>query len=233
MKRFVVVFSIAIVLTGTALGARAAWESSALQLQRVEVGGNTRVSKEEIVRKSGLTGGVHLLTISPSGTSKRIESIPWIANARVERVIPSTVRIIVEERLPQVVVVIGGGAFLVDSEGVVLERGSDAAISILELPVGQVRPGQRISSQEFSQSLAVLRAIPAAVGSEVRFVRAASVETITLDLRGGESIVYGPPEYVGEKNFALTALLADAGRRGESPAVIDVRVPGRPAMRLR
>lgn len=218
---------------GLAFGGARAWRSSYLELRTVEVEGNRRVSTDELVRASGLHRGVHLLRMSTEGTARKVESHPWIAKARVERIIPSTVRITVTERSAAAVVAIGPRTYLADREGVVLEEGTAPLVAILDLPRGEARPGDRLSLPQFEAALDVAGRLPPDLRARLSSVRASSLDRIILELQGGISVLYGVNEQVEDKNFAIRALLADAGADGRQIAWIDVRVPSRPAVRPR
>lgn len=208
-------------------GARL-WRSEALALKQVEVAGNRQVGADAVVSASRLRPGIHLLSISTGGVAVRVESLPWVHTARVERIVPSRVRITVTERQPAVVAVVGGVSYLVDSSGVVLEEGgADGLVRMLEIPPHPVAPGDVIALPQFSQALTILASLPDEIGSEVTAVRAATPDRITLELAGGVAVVYGAAERLQEKNYAILALIE--AREG-AVASIDVRVPRRPAV---
>lgn len=207
------------------------WNSSALHLRRVEVAGTVRVAKEDIARASGLRAGAHLLKLPMERISARIERVPRIHSVKIERIIPSTVRVTVTEREPIAEVSVGPRTYLVDSEGVVLEEGTGQPIRVIDLPIEQVAIGERIRLDQYSSALSVARGIEPAVRRRLLRIRAPSVDRISLELDGGLLIVYGAPERMGEKNYAVRTVMEDLAKRGERAASIDVRVPERPAVR--
>lgn len=87
-----------VLLAGVVYGGWVLWHSSALELRRVEVAGNHHVTKEELAAVSGLAPGAHLLLLSTNRVADKIESLSWVRDVRVERIIPSRVRITVTER---------------------------------------------------------------------------------------------------------------------------------------
>jgi cell division protein FtsQ len=224
-----------------AFGGATAWDSPALELRTVEVGGNRNVAASDVVLASGLSSRDHLLRMSAERVASRVEEAPWVAAATVERILPSKVRITVTERRAAAVVVAGPDGWLADGEGVVLERlptGTTAAAPqglpvLVELPVGTLATGDRLSQPQYRQALSILRALPASIRDRVVTVRTASTERITLEFGDGTTILYGPAEALGDKAFAVEALLHKAELEKTPLASIDVRVPTRPAVRLR
>ena len=225
-----------LVVGGLGAGAMALWDSPALDVRRVEVGGNRRVAAHEIVAASGLSTRDHLLGISTAVVAARVERNPWVAKAHVERILASSVRITVVERSPAAVVVAGGSRYLADGEGVVLEKvatGDTGATSrlpvIAELPLQELVAGRHVPLAQFGQALTILHALPQAMRDRVSVVRAPSVEALALELSGGPVILFGAAERLDDKRFALEAVTRRAAADGVALASIDVRVPERPA----
>lgn len=224
---------LALILSTLAFGGWRFWNSTALELRRVEVAGNRRVAKEEIAGASHLQAGIHLLKVRPGDVAQRVEALPWVANARVERIIPSKLRITVTERRPSVEIVVGGKSYLADREGMVLQEGRGMRLQILGLPLDSLSIGHPIEALPFRESLVVFDALDESIQKRVTSVHAASVDRITLELDDATLVVYGAPEKVESKNYALSAILAEAAKQGPPPASIDLRVPNRPAVRPR
>lgn len=229
-SRFVVLVAL---LGGLGYGGWLTWHSSALALRRVEVVGNTHVTKEELAAASGLVPGTNLLVLSTGRVASKIESLAWIRDVRVERIIPSKVRITVTERTAAAKVLLPGGAYIVDEEGVVLDEGGDAPVALVSLPMEGLTAGDRITLPQYHEALRIVRGLNPSLRAKLDRVRAPTVDGITLELSDGVTILYGAAELMREKNFAVSALLNDAASSARGIASIDVRVPRRPAVRLR
>ncbi|MGH2688396.1 MAG: cell division protein FtsQ/DivIB [Actinomycetota bacterium] len=225
------------------LGGVAVWDSPVLDLRTVEVGGNTRVEARDVVVASRLSDDDHLLRISTAGVASSVRESPWVSDARVERILPSTVRITVVERSPASVVPVGTASWFVDREGVVLEQvpagttapsfEGDRLPVVADLPVEAVLPGERLAPPQYRQALTVLHSLPAAVRERVTVVRAPTPDGFTLELSDGPEILFGSAEALRDKVFAVRALMEKAAADGLDLASIDVRVPTRPAARPR
>lgn len=228
--RIVVIFAL---LAGAVYGGSILWESDQLKLSKVEVAGIERTTADEVVEASGLKEGAHLLRISTDAVANRVAAaIAWVEDATVERILPSTVRITVEERTPHLLAVFEGRPFLIDDEGVLLEESNEPLIRVLELPtegMEQIRPGEQIDELSFTHVIEILDGLPSEVADRVQAVRAPSVDRITLQLDGALEVLYGASEEIEAKNFALVELLGRASEEGIT--YIDVRVPSRPATR--
>jgi cell division protein FtsQ len=222
-----------VVVSALAYGANLAWDSPALRVQRIEVAGGEHVGGEQVTAASGVETGTHLLSLSTFQISARLQRIPWVATAHVERIIPSKLRIRIEERTPAAVLFLPDQSYLVDEEGVVLEAGSEGPVKIFDLPADEVIPGARIHLAQYRDALAVARSLDPKVQARVVAVRAPAADGITLELDDGGVVLFGSADALEEKNYALTALLDEAASKQRRVASIDVRVADRPALRLR
>ena len=90
-----------------------------------------------------------------------------------------------------------------------------------------VRIGQLMTDQRVRDSLAVLRALPAAVRARVAEVRAAT-SSLTVTTRDGLRLEFGTTAALQAKVLALQAVLGAYRRHHVPPTYIDVSVPNRP-----
>lgn len=221
-----------LLISAASTGAVIAWGSESLKLKRVEVVGNENVTALHLVETSGLRKGTHLLELSTSKVASRIEKVPWVADARVERIIPSRVRITVIERKPEVVVDTFGVRFLADRDGFILEEKDAELVRISEVLPEPPAVGSRITMPQFAHVFTILDSLPEPLLGRVEEVRARSVDRITLVLDDGITVLYGAAEQLEDKNFAVAALMQKYESEGKRLGSIDVRVPSRPAVRV-
>lgn len=231
--RLVKYLVILVVLAGVSAGGYFGYRSSALKLQRVEVIGNENVTADDIVDASTLTNGVHLLRLSTGSVARKVKTISWVMSARVERILPSKVRIVITERQPRAMVSIGGTAYLVDREGVVLQEGQRSLPLIVGLGVSSTEPGARLSAVQLDHVFRIIDALDADVRSQTRSIEAASIDRITLILDSGTRILFGAAEDLEDKNFAVQSLLRRYRLENKHIERLDVRVPLRPAVKLK
>jgi cell division protein FtsQ len=128
---------VALVAAGAAaIGAAgtAAVRSNALAIDRVAVHGNVRLSTGEV---EGLLGGLrghNLLSADLERARQRLLDSPWVADARLRRVLPSTVDVTIVERTPMAVARIGRQLYLVDATGVIIDE-YGAQYASFDLPI--------------------------------------------------------------------------------------------------
>lgn len=108
-----VLFSIIILVAGFILVS-----SPLFEIKSITVEGNLRLQAEEIRSASGLAPGTNIFQAQTGEARDRLEALPAIREAQLVREFPSTVRIIVVERVPVALVNIQGEFWEVDVEGV-------------------------------------------------------------------------------------------------------------------
>lgn len=223
---------IALVLGAGAYGAVELWNSSVFELETVEVAGNDKAAKDEIVDAAGVRAGAHLFSLSIDRIAERVGGLAWVDTVQVERIVPSRLRITITEREAVAAITLAGRSWIVDHEGVVLEEvvkpeEGSPLISDLEVEVPEV--GERVSEATLVDAVRIARDLPAELREQLVSISAPKLDRIALHLKGGLVVLYGPHESVEEKNFATIALMERASEEGRRLERIDVRVPGRPA----
>ena len=103
-------------------GYRAAAASDLFELKSVDVSGTARASDDQIkliARQAAAGTGVWKVDLD--AVRAEVERQPWVRRAVVSRVLPSGLRVRVEERVPRVVVRTGAGRFVwVDDDAVMV-----------------------------------------------------------------------------------------------------------------
>jgi cell division protein FtsQ len=118
-----------------------------LELRQVYVDGRARTDPEELRAALGLQTGVPLLAVDPRAVKARLETLPWISQASVERLLPDTVFVRLHERQPLALWQQSGRFALIDSRGAVIQGAvPDAAAAAawrhLRVLVGEGAPAQ-------------------------------------------------------------------------------------------
>lgn len=83
----------------------------------VEIEGTRRLARDDVLGAAGFKKGDNLFALDVEKAEKSLLSSPWIAQARVVRQLPGTIRLEVVERDAVALAVIGGKTFLVSQDG--------------------------------------------------------------------------------------------------------------------
>lgn len=82
-------------------------QTTPLPVQKVEVQGIKRLSREEIISLTGVTIGQNLLTLRLKTIGQQVSSNPWVGSVKVQRFYPGTLSISIQERQPVAVINMG------------------------------------------------------------------------------------------------------------------------------
>ena len=113
-----------LVLVGYALHRATDWvlTTSMLAINKIEVEGLSRFSEGEFNALVSLLHGQNILTIDLDGWRNRLTASPWVKDVEFRRVMPSTIQIVVSEKMPVGVGRFGERLYLIDEQGVVIDE---------------------------------------------------------------------------------------------------------------
>jgi len=96
--------------------------ASGLQVRRIDVRGNVRLSSAAVQAIVDGLRGSNILTADLTGYRKRLMQSPWVADAELRRVLPSTIEVFVSERRPMGLCRLGNTLYLVDPRGMLIDE---------------------------------------------------------------------------------------------------------------
>lgn len=201
-----VVWTILLTLLGVALGL-VLYFTPLMSARSVEVRGTGVVTREEVLGAAQVQVGTPLMQIDTDAVADRVAGIRRVASARVQRGYPSTLRIVITERIPLAVKDFPDGPHLFDRDGVDFATAPPPP----GLPYLDVdNPGP--ADGPTKAALEVMTALPPEVVAQVGRVAAPSVASVTLTLADGRTVVWGTTDRTDEKADKLAALLTQPGR---------------------
>ncbi len=111
-----------------------------LAVNAVIVHGRGRPSGDARLAALGAARGTPMLEISPSAAKARLEALPWVRSASVERLLPDTLFVQITERQPLALWQRKGKLELIDREGTVVAVPSLDGFADLVILVGDDAP---------------------------------------------------------------------------------------------
>ncbi len=118
-------------------GLYAASARAGLSVEDVLVEGRNRTEREVLLATLGLTRGAPILTFDPHAAKARLEALPWVREATVERRLPDTVFLRLNEREPMALWQYEGQFAVIDRSGQVIPGAQATAFTKLPLLVGE------------------------------------------------------------------------------------------------
>jgi cell division protein FtsQ len=95
--------------------------SSLLQVQRIRVHGNVKLTVGEVQALMRGLQGSNILTTNLARYRSRLLQSPWVAEVALRRVLPSTIDVYVSERRPFGLCRLGNQLYLIDRDGTVMD----------------------------------------------------------------------------------------------------------------
>jgi cell division protein FtsQ len=132
----------ALAAVGHWVGERAATAGGTLGLlvRKVEVEGRDRTEREAILAALGVKHNSPILAVDPAAAKARLEALPWVRSAAVERRLPDTIHVRIVERVPLAIWQNHRQRRLIDRDGAVVRLDDLGPFAGLILLVGEDAP---------------------------------------------------------------------------------------------
>ena len=231
-RRFALGAAAVVAVAAIAWGAVALWQAPILPIKSVTVTGTKHLTNAEVVALSAIPADATLLRLSERKVAEHVYASPWIADVKVRKVFPSSVRIDVTERVPAAFVDTGAhGIWLVAGDGYwIVRRSKEPSASLLlvrDVPESQPTSGTRSGSPVITNALQVIAGLSPELKKKVKFVSAATIEKTLLVLKNDVQVFIGSSEDIQKKDIIARTILA----RQKNLVYVNVRVTDRPTWR--
>jgi cell division protein FtsQ len=174
-----------------------------MQVEKIVVRGNQRLSRGEVLAVLSGLRGENLMWTDLDRWRRRLMASPWVRDAALRRSLPSTVEVVVSERQPIGIGRIHSEMYLVDERGVVIDQ-YGPQYADLDLPIVDglsAAPGDGGSLTDEGRADLAARVI-AALKSKPGVARRLSQVDVS-DLHNASVILSGDPAVIqlGEDQF--------------------------------
>ncbi|WP_054029865.1 cell division protein FtsQ/DivIB [Desulfatitalea tepidiphila] len=215
--------------------------SDYFRTEKIRIGGNQRLSEEQVLAQAGIDIGNNLLALNLSLVRKRLIAHPWVADARVAREIPETItiRLVEHEALAQIDL---GRRFLINTDGKIFKEVQDAEASGLPLiqgiEYGDISLGEDALNPPMAAVVDVLQSCRKPVSvipyTEIQELRLDKEMGITIVLKDQERMIqlgFGDLDTKLERFKRLRPVLQGNGK-WRSFQMVDLNNPDRVVVRL-
>lgn len=219
-----------LLLAGIVVGALALERSSLVALASIDVLGEDRLTEQEVLDAAEVELGVSVLRVRADRVQARVEALPLVAAATVERDGPLGLVITVTEVAPALTARFDDGSVILDAAGLVLGPGEAAGTPVVEVPGTAPPAGGMAADDPLLASIHdVVLDLPGPIAALVASTRVTTDGEVRLTLADGTEVRWGDETRGDEKARALGAVLEDLD--GRAVTAIDVRAPGAPTVR--
>lgn len=222
-----------LVVTGMSWARQSLIELSYFQVSEVHVRGNKHVATKEILSRLKLRAPVSIFQLDLGELAGRVTTHPWISTASIQRQLPLSLLITVQEREP-VAVLKAGKTYLVSADAVILEEVQGPVAQ--DLPTlrpqwrAQVRIGEPLDEPRLLGGLELLEVLgkaPLMGQSRAEGVTVEADGNYVLHLaEGGPTLRVGHVQPLPQLS-RLDVALRHRGQDLRSFTYVDLRFPGR------
>ena len=205
-----------------------------LQVRRVAVKGNSRLSAGEVQALVDGLRGSSILTADLQRYRARLMESPWVADAAMRRILPATIEIYISERSPIGLCRLGTDVYLLDRTGEIIDEfGPQYADLDLPLIDGVVRryagPNSAVDERRAALAASVIDAVaphPALAG-RVSQIDVSDLHDAVLLLEGDAAYLHLGTDHFVERLKNYLQLAAALRERVAEMDYVDLRFDGR------
>lgn len=217
----------AIVIAILALGYGVT-RSPLLAVRKLRLEGASQVNEAQVRQASGIHSGVAMIDVDTSAAQRRLEALPWVDTAHVQREWPGEVRVTLTERTPVAQVVVGSSWYLIDDTGRVLDKTAARRVDLATVKgVAAAQPGKVLAHSDVL--VPVVTRMPVVVQEAVDHVSLVKGSVVQLTLLGGGVATFGGADHLSAKYVSLTTML-DHLPQLHKGCTLDVSVPEAPTL---
>jgi cell division protein FtsQ len=220
---------LAILAGGAYVAAR---ETSLFALRTLEVRGAQPPVVVAVEQALEPLEGTSLVSLDASDVERRLEALPAVRSAQVDRRFPHTIDVRVVQERPVAVVRLGDASWLVAASGRVIEALDLGELSRLPriwldetAPVPE--PGATLTAEQGAGAARAVAEIPAGFPARVQSVRGSADELLFV-LASSTELRLGPSVDVRRKLLVAGAVLEELRRERTRLTYLDVSLPERP-----
>lgn len=219
-------------------------QSSFFAVQKVVVVGVSTLSGPEVVELAGIEPGTNIFAIRTEEVKRRLLTLPAIAGVSIERHLPSSITLEVQERRPVAVVRGSSGLLALDQEGFCIAKAD--RLSSLKLPllsrqstndIENLSLGGRLHGEGWDILLNIAAKVSDSSRGQISEIRLDKLNHLSIYLLWGPEIRLGEagslnPEVITEKVNMVEKIIG-LWRQGQFPPTtryIDVGHQGFPTL---
>lgn len=194
----------------------------------IEVEGDYTLPKEDIIQKSGITLGDHILKVNEKEVRAGIESDPLLELVSLQRIFPNHIVLTVHQRQPYAALAYLGNFIIIDETCCVLDVRPDLPAGQYPLLTGVTATGyevgQPLQTEEegkvrlFGQLAVALHQADAA--KYVAEINLQNEGRITLLTRDGILVEFGNNQQLDEKSRWLASTVPELQKQGQTSGTL-------------
>jgi cell division septal protein FtsQ len=243
IRRTIIVAAITAVAVGVGYAAIVVSGDPRLALGDIEVTGAQRTGTTAVLAAADLPRGRDVWLLDVAGATRRIESLPWVESARVQRAWPNRVTVTVSERVAVARLALdaadqSSGYALLDADGRVLETGSQQAqderlplLVVQPLPPDAGTAGAVLAASAVGDALDALRQF-GELGVRMTEIEVEPITGVSAITLSNVRVMFGRIDDLAAK-LTLFDAIAKRISRPQDIAYVDVRSTSAPTVQYK
>jgi len=224
IRRLLVIFANVVLAIAIAAGATWLWQRAhrdeRFAIRTIDVSGRNHADAAAVRGIVGRYQGANLFQLDIAALQAKLEAIPWVEKAAIEKGLPDTLRIEIVERVPAALVEIDGTPRYIDANGVIFAP-FDAKIGGADLPM--IEGADRGEAAECVRFLGTLRLEAPDLFARVVSIRPERSSGWVVEDRSLHAPLSLPAEGAVAKWRLLDRIAAAEGLDGTSLEYADLR----------
>ncbi|HHW06603.1 MAG TPA: FtsQ-type POTRA domain-containing protein [Clostridia bacterium] len=234
-KRRLVVFRALLAIIVVSLSLFYFIQSPFWAVEAVTVRGNSFIPAGELRELAGIPLGINIFKVDFYQAEQHLLLHPLVKEVQLMRKLPREIQIVVSERTPKAVIPFNDGFYQIDGEQHVLRSVptvSDSSLPLITgLEVGDLSPGQRLSSELLGEALALVDKLPPALRELVAEIDLSQQDTIFLHTVDGVKVNFGDSNRIDEKAALMEEILQTTLINRADLEYVDLSFAGAPVIK--
>ena len=209
--------------------------SSVFNIKTINVENNSHVSSEQIIDLSEINLNINTFRFSKKESKKRIMSNPYVENVDINRnIFTGTVKILVKERVPTLMLSYGNNYAYINNQGYILEiSGVTKNVPIIKgyvTSLEEIKPGNRLNKDDLERLEVVLNIMEEAnskgIGNLITYIDIKDKRNYAIILESEDKTVYlGDGNNLPAKMLYIPKMLEkEKGIEGEFFLNVDLNI---------
>ncbi|MBM3700231.1 MAG: FtsQ-type POTRA domain-containing protein [Actinobacteria bacterium] len=217
------------------------YNSNYFKISSIQVTGNEKYMEQEIFEVADIFYGLNIF----EADKKKIEDtllreLAWLKSASMKKIFPDRIEITVAERKPFVKAAYGADYYIIDEEGIVLEKinvkdsgNYDNIIAVKNAFKYRPEEGEKIAKKNLLSCGLIYRSLDLELKGEIReaYIIENFAEDIVFLTSNNIKIIFGTSDRIEDKNAILRDVLEKLKSQGISYSEIDLRNVDNPLIR--
>ncbi|NLV76269.1 MAG: FtsQ-type POTRA domain-containing protein [Tissierellia bacterium] len=195
------------------------FKTDIFHIQNIQVIGNKKMTNDEILKASTYMKGENIFKISKKRGEENLERLPYIKEAKVNRKLPKSIIIHVEEREEVAIIPYIGAFVYIDEEGNILsikeKIDQETLPQIFGIELVDVAPGENLFNGEKRQAYRefITLSKQSNLLKLMKYINLYDDNNIKIELIDGIKVAFGPLDNVKYKLSFLYEIIKDMEKK--------------------